>query len=156
MIEESKLLIRKAIRADVQEIVRIIADNTIGRVREAYQENIPEVYYDAFDRICDDKNQLLIVAIYKNKVVGTLQISFIQNMSVQGAYGALIESMHVDSNFRGQNIGSFMMNWAIETAKAKKCNIVQLTSNKERQKAHNFYRKFGFVATHEGFKMPLT
>ena len=156
MIEESKLLIRKAIRADVQEIVRIIADNTIGRVREAYQENIPEVYYDAFDRICDDKNQLLIVAIYKNKVVGTLQISFIQNMSVQGAYRALIESMHVDSNFRGQNIGSFMMNWAIETAKAKKCNIVQLTSNKERQKAHNFYRKFGFVATHEGFKMPLT
>ncbi|MDC0857571.1 GNAT family N-acetyltransferase [Rickettsiales bacterium] len=156
MIEESKLLIRKAIRADVQEIVRIIADNTIGKLREAYQENIPEVYYDAFDRICDDKNQLLIVAIYKNKVVGTLQISFIQNMSVQGAYRALIESMHVDSNFRGQNIGSFMMNWAIETAKAKKCNIVQLTSNKERQKAHNFYRKFGFVATHEGFKMPLT
>ena len=156
MIEESKLLIRKAVREDVQEIVRIIADNTIGKVREAYQENIPEVYYDAFDRICDDKNQLLIVAIHKNKVVGTLQISFIQNMSVQGAYRALIESMHVDSNFRGQNIGSFMMNWAIETAKAKKCNIVQLTSNKERQKAHNFYRKFGFVATHEGFKMPLT
>ena len=76
-------------------------------------------------------------------------------MSVQGAYRALIESMHVDSNYRGQNVGSFMMSWAIETAKAKKCNIVQLTSNKERHKAHNFYRKFGFVATHEGFKMPL-
>ena len=75
MIEENKLSIRKAKRDDVQDIVRIIADNPIGQVREAYQENLPKVYYDAFDRIKDDKNQLLIVAIYKNQIVGTLQIS---------------------------------------------------------------------------------
>lgn len=155
MIDKTKLEIRRAERTDVPEIVRIIADNEIGRMREDYQESIPESYYKAFDRISDDNNQILIVACYQGEVVGTVQVSFIQNMSVRGAYRALLESMHVDSNYRGQNVGSFMMNWAIETAKAKKCNIVQLTSNKERHKAHNFYRKFGFVATHEGFKKPL-
>lgn len=155
MIDKTKLEIRRAERTDVPEIVRIIADNEIGRMREDYQESIPESYYKAFDRISDDNNQILIVACYQGEVVGTVQVSFIQNMSVRGAYRALLESMHVDSNFRGKNIGSFMMEWAIETAREKGCNIVQLTSNKKRQKAHNFYRKFGFVATHEGFKMPL-
>ena len=63
--------------------------------------------------------------------------------------------MHVDSKIRGGGVGSIMMNWAIEQARLKGCNIVQLTSNKVRKQAHNFYQKLGFTATHEGFKMPL-
>jgi hypothetical protein len=30
-----------------------------------------------------------------------------------------------------------------------------LTTDKRRPDAHRFYERLGFVATHEGFKMPL-
>ncbi|MBT4989904.1 MAG: GNAT family N-acetyltransferase [Rickettsiales bacterium] len=155
-MDKLQIKIRKASKEDVPDIVRIISDNPIGALREDFQENIPNSYYVAFDRIDQDINQLLVVAEIKSNIVGTLQISFISNMSVKGAYRALIEGMHVDSKYRGEGVGTFMMEWAINKARQKGCNIAQLTSNKERIDAHRFYSRLGFVATHEGFKLALT
>ncbi|HID69879.1 MAG TPA: GNAT family N-acetyltransferase [Desulfobacterales bacterium] len=45
--------------------------------------------------------------------------------------------------------------WAIERAKERNCNIVQLTSDKQRPDALHFYEKLGFKATHEGFKLAI-
>ncbi len=33
--------------------------------------------------------------------------------------------------------------------------MVQLTSDKSRVDAHRFYERLGFVASHEGMKLPL-
>lgn len=48
-----------------------------------------------------------------------------------------------------------MSQWAIERAKDKECHLIQLTTNKERDKARDFYDQFGFKATHEGMKLYL-
>lgn len=42
-------------------------------------------------------------------------------------------------------------------AEARKagCFRLQLTSNKARTRAHAFYARLGFVASHEGFKLFL-
>lgn len=34
------------------------------------------------------------------------------------------------------------------------CALVQLTSDKRCTEAHRFYDRLGFVATHEGYKLP--
>ena len=47
------------------------------------------------------------------------------------------------------------MKKGIEIAKLNKCGLVQLTSNKERLKAMNFYKKLGFLSTHKSFKLDL-
>ena len=36
-----------------------------------------------------------------------------------------------------------------------KCGLIQLTSNKGRLKAINFYKKLGFLSTHKSFKLDL-
>ncbi len=48
-----------------------------------------------------------------------------------------------------------MLRHAIDEARAAGCKLVQLTSDKRRGRAHIFYERLGFVATHVGFKMEL-
>jgi GNAT superfamily N-acetyltransferase len=47
------------------------------------------------------------------------------------------------------------MTWVIEQARQRGCGLVQLTTDKARLDAHRFYSRLGFVASHEGLKLPL-
>ena len=40
-------------------------------------------------------------------------------------------------------------------ARRRGCALVQLTTDKARTDAHRFYRRLGFVASHEGMKLAL-
>jgi GNAT superfamily N-acetyltransferase len=149
------ITIRQAIKDDVPTIVHLIADDFLGGAREALGDKIAESYYSAFAEIDIDKNQMLVVGEITGKVIGTLQISYITNMSHKGAKRAMIEGVHVEESLRGQGIGAFMIQWAITEAKVNGCRFVQLTSNKQRKDAHRFYERLGFGASHEGFKLDL-
>jgi GNAT superfamily N-acetyltransferase len=48
-----------------------------------------------------------------------------------------------------------MIGWAIAEARRRGCALMQLTSDKTRTDAHRFYTRLGFVASHEGLKLPL-
>ena len=48
-----------------------------------------------------------------------------------------------------------MIGWAIEKARRSGCALVQLTTDKRRPAAHRFYAGLGFVASHDGLKLPL-
>jgi GNAT superfamily N-acetyltransferase len=48
-----------------------------------------------------------------------------------------------------------MMEWAINQAKENGCHLVQLTTNKKRTQALEFYKRLGFIASHEGMKLHL-
>ena len=58
-------------------------------------------------------------------------------------------------NGSGQGIGSAMMRWAIENARERGCQRVQLTSNRRRVDAHRFYERLGFVPGYVGMKLTL-
>lgn len=59
------------------------------------------------------------------------------------------------ANLRGQGIGAAMMSHAIERARARGCQMIQLSTNKQRADAKRFYERLGFEATHEGMKLSL-
>lgn len=67
----------------------------------------------------------------------------------------LIEGVIIAKQVRGQGLGEKMFEHAIERARERSCNLVQLTSDKQRPDALRFYEKLGFVASHEGFKLTL-
>jgi GNAT superfamily N-acetyltransferase len=107
----------------------------------------------AFDDIVADPNHRLIVAERQGEVVGTLQISIIPGLPRFGMKRAMLENVHIRADQRGNGLGSELVKWAIEEARKAGCGMVQLTSNKVRLDAHRFYRKLGFSASHEGFKL---
>ena len=147
--------IREAKREDVAAIVRLLADDDLGSKRELYEDPLSLQYYSAFDEIKSDNNAHLIVAEVNGKVIGTLQFNFISYLTYQGGRRAQIESVRVDSSYKRQGIGRMMLEYAILKAKENRCHLVQLTTNKERPSALEFYKTLGFVPSHEGLKLHL-
>jgi len=109
----------------------------------------------AFEEIARDPRQMLVVVEANDRVIGTLQITFLRHLHYGGGRVALIESVHVAEKERNRGVGAAMMRFAIDEAKKRGCHRVQLTSNKARKDAHRFYERLGFTASHEGFKLFL-
>ena len=145
---------RKATKADVPFIVQMIADDELGKLRENYQNPLPEVYYQAFANIDQDPSQeLIVIENDEGEIIGTLQLSFIQYLTYQGGIRAQIEAVRIRSDQRGKGIGETLFKWAINRAKEKDAHLLQLTSDKQRPDAIRFYEQLGFKATHEGMKL---
>lgn len=154
-MKTSDILFRRAVRADLPEIVRMLADDELGATRESFELPLPESYYTAFEAIDRDANNELIVAGKDGKVVGTLQLTFIPYLTYKGSWRALIEGVRVDASMRGAGLGHRLIEHAIERARSRGCKMVQLTSNKARSDAIRFYVSLGFSASHEGLKLSL-
>lgn len=88
-------------------------------------------------------------------MVGAFHLTVIQYVAYRGGRVAQVENVIVDPAARGRGIGEAMMRWAIDEARRRGCFRVQLTSNKVRKRAHAFYERIGFVASHEGMKLVL-
>ncbi|PQJ73007.1 GNAT family N-acetyltransferase [Polaribacter butkevichii] len=148
------MIFRKATQKDISIIVEMMADDELGKKRENFQTPLPDSYLKAFQIIDADKNQELIVVENENlEVIGTLQITYIQYLSYCGGTRAQIENVFIRNDQRGLGIGKKVFEWAIQKAKEKGVHVVQLTSDKQRPRAIQFYENLGFKGTHEGMKL---
>jgi len=148
------MIFRKATKIDVPHIVAMIADDKLGQLREDFRDPLPKKYYDAFERIDKDDNQELIVIEIENQgIIGCLQLSFIPYLTYQGGVRAQIEAVRIREDMRGKGLGEEFFKWAIERAKERGAHLLQLTTDKKRPDALRFYEKLGFKASHEGMKL---
>ncbi|MNE50221.1 aminoalkylphosphonic acid N-acetyltransferase [compost metagenome] len=127
----------------------------MGSTREESSLPLRSCYVDAFNAIDSDPNQFLAVAVDDEKVVGTLQLTFLPNISHMGAWRAQIEAVRVHEDLRGSGLGRKLFEWAFDQARVHGCAMVQLTCDRARPDAHRFYESLGFVPSHTGFKRKL-
>nr|WP_299389128.1 GNAT family N-acetyltransferase [Allomuricauda sp.] len=150
------VIIRQATIKDVPDIVQLLANDKLGKLREDFRLPLPQKYYDAFRNIQKDPNQELMVLENEEKVIiGTLQLSFIQYLTYQGGIRAQIEAVRVHEDYRNQGLGKKLFRWAIERAETRNAHVVQLTTDKQRPDALAFYQSLGFKASHDGMKLHL-
>jgi GNAT superfamily N-acetyltransferase len=154
-VKAAALAFRRARRGDLPAIVHLLADDPLGAQREADVQPLPASYGAAFDAIDADPNQELVVAESGGAVVGVLQLTFIPSLTYRGGWRALIEGVRVAAAMRSAGVGQRLFEWAIARARARGCHLLQLTSDKTRPDAIRFYERLGFVASHEGLKLPL-
>jgi GNAT superfamily N-acetyltransferase len=145
--------LRRAVKADVPAILRLLADDQLGSSRESLDDLGP--YEAAFDAIDGDAAHLLVVGELEGAVVATLQLTYLPGLSRRGSWRSQIEAVRVSSALRGYGVGALMIEWAIAQARERGCSLVQLTTDKSRTAAHRFYERLGFVASHEGMKLTL-
>lgn len=146
---------RLAIEEDLLDIVRMLSDDTLGATREKFTTILSDNYLKAFANIINDPNQELTVVELNGEKVGTFQLSFIQYLTHQGGLRCQIEAVRTNSQHRGKGIGTKTFEYIIDKAKQKGCNMLQLTSDKQRPEAIKFYEAIGFSASHEGMKYKL-
>lgn len=151
-----QITMRPAVRADLSEIVRLLVEDELGQTREQYNPaHISAAYGEAWDKIEATAGNQIIVAELDGNIIGTFQLMYLPSLSYTGGTRAQIESVRVDKTMRNQGIGQRMMEWAIEQSRTAGCVLVQLSTNKQRLRAHRFYERLGFDASHQGMKLML-
>lgn len=147
------LIIRSAAEADLPRIVELLSQLALGDNRDVPADPLPDTYHTALRDIDADPRQQLMVAELEGQVVGSIVVGIIPNLSHRGRPWAFVESVVVDDWARGRGYGEALVRYAIEEARRVGCYKLSLTSNKRRSEAHRFYKKLGFTATHEGFRL---
>ncbi|KEQ14146.1 GNAT family acetyltransferase [Endozoicomonas montiporae] len=150
-----RLSYRHAETSDLPDLIAMLADDKLGQLREDTSSPVNPRYQAVLKAILEDPNNELMVVEYNQRIAGMLQLTFIPYLSHTGSWRCLIESVRVHSDFRGRGLGTEFVQWSIERARERQCNLVQLTSDKQRPEALKFYRNLGFVDSHEGFKLKL-
>ena len=149
------MLLRKAQRGDLPTIVRMLADDELGAKRHRVEEPLPQEYHAAFDAIAASPSNVLYVAEIEGEIVGTLQLTFIPGLDYLGAERMLIEAVRVARERRNSGLGKAMIAQAVDIARRRGCQRVELTSSASRKDAHRFYERLGFTASHVGMKLML-
>jgi len=143
--------IRRARHSDVETIVKMLADDALGRARERLEDPLPASYFAAFERVDGDPNLALVVAEGEDGVVvGCLQLCILPGLSSQGASRGLIEDVRVAAHCRSQGIGEQLVAWALAEARSRGCRLVELLTHQSRVDAQRFYERLGFARSHIG------
>ena len=116
-------------------------------VLSAFERLIPELNPLAeipsrkhLEEIVQNKNSVIFLA-EDNDIAGTLTLLINQTPSGKKAW---IEDVVVDKNFRGQGIGTKLIEAAITCSKEMGILKIDLTSRPGRVEANNLYQKLGF------------
>ena len=150
------VVLRRARPGDVPAIVDLLAADQLGATRDGVKTDADmRAYQQAFEQIDTDAAHVLVVAEAEDRVVGTMQLSYLPGLARRGALRAQIEAVRVHQAYRGRGLGQAMVSWAIGQARERGCALVQLTTDKSRTDAHRFYERLGFIASHEGMKLTL-
>ncbi len=151
MVATSSIIIRRARRADVGAIVRMLADDPLGAARERLEEPLADCYVQAFETVDSAPHlQLMVAEDADGSVVGCLQLCILSGISSQGGSRALIEDVRVCSQRRSRGIGEQMVQWAVAEARGRNCRLIELLTHNTRVDAQRFYDRLGFQRSHVG------
>lgn len=152
----SRFHLRRARRADVAALVALIAADALRRNEDSAASERRAGYERAFDAIdADPAHTLVALEAPDGTIVGTMQLTLIPGLSRGGATRLQVEAVRIADAQRGLGLGTAMIEWAVEYARASGAALVQLTSDARRTDARRFYERIGFEPTHLGFKRIL-
>jgi N-acetylglutamate synthase-like GNAT family acetyltransferase len=86
----------------------------------------------------------IYVTTINEEVVAMVNILYTISTAL-GNKVAIFEDFIVDKNYRNQGIGKKFIDYVFEDLKAKKISRITLLTDNDNLKAHEFYKKIGFV-----------
>jgi GNAT superfamily N-acetyltransferase len=110
---------------------------------------------DVWREIESQPGRTLLVADDAGRVVGTLDLVVVPNLTHDARPWAIVENIVVDAGHRRCGIGHALLNDALVRARGAGCYKVQLLSRRERTEAHEFYGALGFEHSAAGFRLYL-
>lgn len=149
----TSLLVRRALPKDLDEILELQAQDSMH-----YYDEPSEVSANqraAFDEIDADVNQDLLVGEFDGQIVCTAQVTWMRMLAADGGLYCQVEAVRTAPDMRGRGIGALLMESIEGEARKRGAARIQLTSNKERTRAHAFYEGLGYVPSHVGMKKYL-
>ena len=147
------LQLRSARPGDLPTVLALLASDVMRSVVEPTE--VTDRQRAAFAEILADPAADLVVGELGGRLVCTATVNYLRGLSYDGGLICQIEAVRTVDDLRGQGIGRALVASIVETARERGCARVQLTSNRRRDRAHAFYERLGFTASHVGFKLEL-
>lgn len=136
--------IRKITLNDLEKVFEIM--------KQLYKEALKfEKFQEIYKLKLTDENSYYIVAVENEQIVGILTAE-LQTKLHREKKQIFIEDLVVDEKCRNRGIGKELLQNAINYAKSNDCDIVELTSYIDNEKAHKFYENNGFIKHSYKFK----
>ena len=104
-----------------------------------------KVQTQALKMIIENKNVGEIFIILKEeKIVGMVNVLYTISTAL-GTKVGILEDMILDKNYRGQHLGTTLIDFALAKVKENGCKRVTLLTDEHNTPAHKFYEKKGFL-----------
>jgi N-acetylglutamate synthase-like GNAT family acetyltransferase len=131
-------VIRRARATDIEALVRLF-DAPGGPLAAALREltSVPHV--------------TLVVAEDDNGVVGTAQLTVTRGLAWDGATRGQLEGIRAAR----RGVTSALLSWGIDEARRRGCTRLHLDSGLARADLRDFYARFGFEHSYQGFTRAL-
>ncbi|MDX6278448.1 MAG: hypothetical protein QOJ72_2576 [Nocardioidaceae bacterium] len=149
----TSLRIRIAETEDLEAILALTAEDSMHYYDEPGEVTLNQ--RDAFDEITADPNQDLLVGTIDGQVVCTAQVTWMRMIAADGGLYCQVEAVRTSAALRGRGIGATLMASIEDEARKRGAARIQLTTNKQRERAHEFYQRLGFAPSHIGMKKYL-
>ena len=146
----SDVEIRPATEADLPGLLRLY-----GQLAEERAESQPAGHAASRSILAEvqaDPRRELLVAVRGQRLLGTVDVVIVPNLTHGGKPWAIVENVAVDESERRTGIGTRLMRAVERRVEQAGCYKVQLLSRKRRHAAHAFYEALGFTASAEGFR----
>ncbi len=140
--------IRPARRSDAAEVDVLLRQ--LG-----YRRTTEEVRQCIRDSAADPEKDILVAVAPDGSIAGCLQTVFTRRLA-EGDRGE-IASLVVDAGWRNQGIGALLIQAAVKRMQAQGIQTLRVRCNINRERAHQFYERFGFrqTKTQKVFDLPL-
>lgn len=132
----------KAIHSDSPQLVELL--KTLFEQETEFDTNSEAQRKSLNKIILDPKIGIVLVVRDDEKILGMINLLFTESTAL-GSKVAILEDMVVLPMYRGEGIGSQLIDYAISEAKKEGCKRITLLNDIENTKAQSFYQKKGFI-----------
>lgn len=147
-------IVRPATRNDIPRILELYQELVIShsRIEDSRQPSRAD-YERILDSINTTPGYRLLVAEETGEIAGLMEFLIMPNLSHNGSPWALIEGLVVSRKKRRQGLGKMLIEYAVRQCREAGCYKIELSSDKRRVEAHEFYRSLGFKEAALGFRL---
>lgn len=137
------MVIRKAKGTDANDLKELYFNHlTHFPPKEEQDMSLWQNLLDQFEK--DEKMHLLVVE-EDGKVVSSVQMAIIENLTHSVRPFAVIENVVTHADYRNKGYASALLERASEIAKEYRCYKVFLETGSNKESTLNFYRENGFA-----------
>jgi GNAT superfamily N-acetyltransferase len=147
------VIVRDAADGDLPAILALLREDVIREFDESGLDT--DTYRPAFEENLAADHLQLLIGEESGEIVATAQVTWLRHLTYAGRLKCHVESVRVRSDLRGAGRGRRLMEHIIGLARARDAARVELTTNRQRERAHDFYTSLGFVPSHVGMKLYL-
>ncbi len=144
---DTNISIKQASITDTNEIIRLLTELW------SKWELDKSIVKALIEKGIESGNKIYLLAMNNQDYVGLGTLSIIDDLHYRKI--AILDELVITESFRGQKLGTNLLNAVVERAKLEGCSKIQLHCSIHRPDSHAFYKKNGFESLALFFRKDL-